>query len=88
MEKKKENINNIKTEESFSSESEEVTKPNFKIKSMTNNYFGKNKNKKLDEDKFFVYKKMEDLNNLEQKFNIGRDEKKMSSQKLSAKKCQ
>lgn len=78
MEKKKESL---KTEESYYSSSPEDNNPKAKSKSTKKNYFGKNK--KLEEDKYFVYKRMEDLNNLEHKFNVGRDEKKMSSQKFN-----
>jgi hypothetical protein len=46
--------------------------------------FGKQQ-KQEDDDKYFVYKRMEDLNNLEHRFNLGRDDKAISSQKFNYK---
>ena len=79
IEKKKDNLN-LKTEESYCSDSSNDTKKNSK-KLRKIKTFGKNK--KLEEDKYLVYKRIEELNNLEHKFNVAKDEKKMSSQKFN-----
>jgi len=44
--------------------------------------FGK---EKMEMDKFFVYKRMEDLNNLENKFHQDKDEKMVSDTKFNFK---
>lgn len=56
-------------------------KKNYKSKSLKKDIFGKSN--RIEHDKYNVYKRMEDLNNLEHKFNVGRDEKKMSSQRFN-----
>lgn len=46
------------------------------------NMFGK---EKKDVDKYFVYKRMEDLNNLEHKYHQDREDKLVSDNKFSFK---
>ena len=71
-EKKPEKLKQI--DESYASNSSEEKKINTKKKSKSVQMFGKHQ--KLDDgDRNFVYKRMEDLNNLEHRFNLGRDDK-------------
>jgi hypothetical protein len=59
---------------------------NVKKKSNSGQIFGKQQ--KLDDgDKFFLYKRMEELSNLEHRFNLGRDDKNKgeNSQKFNYK---
>ncbi len=79
-------IDNLKTEvdKSFSSDSSIENKKDLNMKFNKIKIFGKNR--KLEEDKYLVYKNMEDINNLEHKFNnMGKNDIKMSSQTFNYK---
>lgn len=76
-------LDNLKTEvdKSFSSDSSIENKKDLKTFNKIKNF---GKNRKLEEDKYLVYKRMEDINNLEHKFNnMVKDDIKMSSQSFN-----
>jgi len=75
--------NSKKMDDSYFSETEcENSKKIRKKKLKKINMFGK---EKRDTDKFFVYKRMEDLNNLEHKFHQNKEEKNVPDTKFDFK---
>ena len=70
-----------KKDDSYFSDSEDDNKKKVKTKKLKKmNMFGK---EKMDADKFFIYKRMEDLNNLEHKFHQDKEEIQVSDTKFN-----
>ena len=74
--------NKNKEDSYFSSSADENNINSHNIKVKKKNIFGK---EKRDVDKFFVYKRMEDLNNLEHKFHQDKEDKLISNSKFNFK---
>lgn len=77
------NSTSKKMDDSYFSDSEGDNKKKIKTKKLKEmNIFGK---EKRDVDKFFIYKRMEDLNNLEHKFHQDKEEKQVLDTKFNFK---